>query len=48
MTLDVRIDDRRGLALTPGAAALRLPSRETGPVAVLRDQVEMLRQINEG
>lgn len=59
VTLDIRIENQRGLVLTPGTATVLLPSRESGPVAlpdppgddtlaVLRNEVEELRQINEG
>jgi hypothetical protein len=55
--LEIRIENQRGLVLTPGEATVLLPSRETGPVrlptppsedvlGVLRHEVEELRRIN--
>ncbi|MBV9996369.1 MAG: MaoC family dehydratase N-terminal domain-containing protein [Caulobacteraceae bacterium] len=57
--LDVRIENQRGLCLTPGNAVVLLPSRERGPVklpdppasdpdAMLRHEVEELRRQNGG
>ncbi len=55
--LDIRIENQRGLVLSPGRAVVLLPSREKGPVelpvppsedpmAVLRHEVEELRKLN--
>ena len=57
--LEIRIENQRGVVLTPGSAIVLLPSRERGPVelptppaedamAVLRNEVEELRTLNEG
>ena len=56
--LEIRIENQRGLVLTPGEAIVLLPSREQGPVVlpkpssedvmgVLRNEVEELYAINE-
>jgi acyl dehydratase len=55
--LEVRIENQRGLVLSPGTAVVLLPSREMGPVelpnppsedpmGVLRHEVDELRKIN--
>jgi acyl dehydratase len=55
--LDIRIENQRGLVISPGKAVVILPSRETGPVelpkpvsndpmAMLRQEIEELRIIN--
>ena len=59
VTLDIHIENQRGLVLTSGSAVVLLPSRETGPVTLptpphdepmglLRHEVAELREINGG
>jgi acyl dehydratase len=57
--LDIRIENQRGVCVTPGNAVVLLPSRERGPVklpnppgadaaSLLRHEVELLRAENGG
>jgi acyl dehydratase len=56
--LDIRIENQRGLILTPGTAVVLLPSRDKGPVdlptppsedpvGLLRHEVEELRELHK-
>jgi len=58
VTLDIQIENQRGLVLTPGKALILLPSRETGPIhlptppsddpmGLLRHEVAELWEQNE-
>lgn len=59
VTLDIRIENQRGLCLTPGNAVVLLPSREHGPVklpeppnsdpvGLLRHEIEEMKIKNAG